>query len=166
MGTEMKLSSVGLAAILFLPLLTAEPASAGGITIVRPGGWAHADHPRFAAQDRRFTHEADARFDNGRRFRHNRSDSSGDWGGGYGYNYDPGDEGPVVDAPSRDVFMPGGIDITINVAPPASAGHAIAPAQAPTGGPRIITIGADAAPGRLTNMPIVIYGRPPLGQAD
>lgn len=159
----MNASSFGLAATVLLPLLLIHSACAGEVTIVRPHGWAHADSasrgPEFARDERGFSREADARFHRGRR--HSDGDGGGDWGGYYG-----NDESPVAEAAPPQFFASPSFNITITLAPPAAPGQAAAPAHAAASGPRIITIGAADTSSKYATMPIVVYGRPSLGQPD
>jgi hypothetical protein len=161
----MNASSFGLAAIILLPLLPIHSARAGEVAIVRPHGWAHAGPgsrgPEFARDERRFSREADARFHHGRR--NSDGDAGGDWGGYYG---DGNDEGPVAEAAAPQFFASPSFNITITLAPPAAPGQAAPPAHAAAAGPRIITIGAVEASSKFATMPIVVYGRSPIGETD
>jgi hypothetical protein len=177
----MNASWCGLAAAILLTLSSAQSATAGGVAIVRPGGWAHADHmrrgPEFVRDDHRFFRDRDDRFgdrndrfrgdrfvDRDDRFRHERRDFGGGWGGYYG---GPNYESPVAEAAPAEILAGPSLDITINISPPAPAsGTQSARAYARPIGPRVITIGASTQATNLEKLPIIIYGRQPVGEND
>ena len=99
------------------------------------------------------------------RIHHGRRDSDLGWGGFDGGAYY--DESPVAEAAPVQFFAGPSLDIRINIAPPASASAAKeARYYARPAGPRIITIGASSEASNLEKLPIVIYGRPPVGETD
>ncbi len=172
----MNASSCGLAAAILLTLTPIYSAGAGEVMIVRPGGFAHADHmrraPEFAREGHRSFADRDDRFGNDRfrddrfrddRFRRERRDFGGNWGGYYG---GPSYEAPVAEAPPAQFFSGPSVNITITVAPPSPSGQAAARAYARPFGPRIITIGASSKATDLAKLPIIVYGRPPAGETD
>jgi hypothetical protein len=164
----MNASLCGLAAAILLTLTPIHSVSAGGVMIVRPSGSAHADHmrraPEFAREDHRFFRDRDNRFsDRDDRFRRERRDFGGNWGSYYG---GPNYEAPVAEAAPAQFFSGPSINITLTVAPPSSAAQAAARAYARPFGPRIITIGASSKATDVAKLPIIVYGRPPVGETD
>jgi hypothetical protein len=172
----MNASAYGLAIAV---LLTLSPVASAEVAIIRPGGFAHADHfrrgPEFGREDHRFFRDRDERFadrddrfrerfgDRDERFRHDRRNSDLGWGGFDGGAYYGS---PVADAAPAQFFAGPSLGITITIAPPAAPGSREARMYARPSGPRIITIGAASPASSLEKLPIVIYGRQVPGETD
>ena len=168
----MHASSFGLAAAILLTLAPIESANAGAALITRhtPGLFHHrfAWAPEFGRPERRDGRLAGRRHP--RFFPEAFGGGAGDFEAGdlpdpAGQDfaaYAPGDDAVAPSAPSAPA-APTTATAMIVTAPPA-ADHRKA-AFAPASGPKIITIAAPGGSSRFANMPLVVYGRPPVNPA-
>jgi hypothetical protein len=161
-GAEMKASSIGLAAAFLLAASPVSSSSCSAAAVFRQPRLSHAD---FGMRRAEFGREDRHGRRTGARFRHQRGRFFGDWGAGFagGFDYAPLEADTAPDAPSPEAFAAPATNITIMLAPPSRVSQAGATYAPP--GPRIITLGAPRHISRFAKMPLVVYGRAPVGVA-